>query len=331
MPARIVLLHGNDSVRSLAQLNSWKSQFRTKYPEAEMQIITGLSNASIEQLQGLFAASSMFSPQQMAIIHRPTATEKGVSRPVTKALIAWLSDRVNRVQEQGSTILVWEDLQLAASHPLLQWFAEREARGVTKIFVNTSPMNRTLCEKVVHGLKLMGYQVDSGFSRALDSQLQLVEKQQRTMLRIKSQDPIPRDERPWVIEQVLAQVPLLLKDDEMTVKSEHLTMLFGVNKDVATVFEVANALRDKRFPLAIQYIQTWDLDDISSVLALAAIIKRTGSGMRSLAALLGDLELILKNGLLPARMAAQLFVIQLARGNRTLVSSRVMWLASIHR
>jgi hypothetical protein len=333
MAARIILMHGNDSVKSLQQLAAWKQQFITKYPTADIQYISSPTAATAQAaFSGVVLGGSLFATQQLVVIQRPTANEKGNARSVTSALCVWLSSMVTAVADMGVTIIVWDDVLLSEMHPLRQWFVAREAAGIARIITSIAATSRTYIERLEQVLGERGIVFAPKTALAIDHLLQQSEKQQRLQLRLKSQDQLPRDERPWIMQQLIAQLPLMLQTGEVVIQPHHIKDLAAATQGQASIFEVANAIRDQRWEQAMTYLRTWqDSDDMSVVLALLAALSRGATGQRKLVTLLADVELVVKNSLLPPVWAVMLMVQQLSQGNAFLVRDRALWLAGVAR
>lgn len=327
------LFYGNDTAASAQAVAAWSRKFEEKYGDATRHVVTPDSGEihSFElALHDVLAAQSLFADQALIIVRRPTSFEKGRSQPFSKLL----AELVRKPLADGRTLVVWVDQDLAATHPLLKAFQKAEADGYARSYRHQTPDSRTLVKQAVAALE--GYRVDMDAELYLVSLLDAVAKEQRVRERLKGAEQPLRDERRWWLVNNLETAALaaekgLITKELLEVVTDKISAAYGP-------FELVNALEREDYRLARQMIKSWEQAGRSDeFFALFSVLQRfyhprNRQEGEVLAALLAEIELIIKNTGLPLPALADLFLMKFAhirkgRPYTPLVNPKRLWQA----
>lgn len=335
-PERIYLFHGSDALASSAGRLRWESAYRKKYAESSLHIVNAdeLNDHEFRaQITRAAEVQGLFAETVLLVIKRTCHKDKALAGALAKELISFLDQQLTR-NDENLTILIWEEKRLADEHALMKWFIKNQGKAAVKVF------------EVLSGAKLLDHQLASleitltpPVRQKVLAILQEREKMQRIQQRLKSQQLLQTDDRPWWLSMLLTNASLLSPDQEISV--ETLEQLLENEPMSVSVFECINAFERQQWDKLRGLLRQWELAeaDDSSYFSLYALLRRAVDRLPQALAyyaddLLAQIELASKNGILNHAELLDLFVLRLANFSgeqQPLLSEKTLWLAAIAR
>ncbi len=328
----IFLFHGNDSLASSKALRGWERLFTEKHGDVSKYRIESDEHDDLQfgrALEQAIMGQGLFSTKRFCIVKRPTALEKGNSRPYSAKLVAQLSQLV-AAHDADCTVVIWEDKALSDTHVITKWFVEHEATGSAKCMNHSVPHTRELVTQVQASLQQHNLALSKNGAQHLYQLLTQREKEQRLLGQLRSQESLSRDVRSWWVQQIVELLILLLPAPSI-VEAEDIDRVGESLQPQVSIFEVANAITGGGMALALQLLSQWETQQVedSQYFALISILRKQASTNKKLLRLLADAELLTKNGVVPLPLLLHLLVRRLNAGESELLPARTVWLSKL--
>lgn len=335
---RFFLFHGNDTLLSRKSLKQWEDLFAQKHADTtRYRIFTDDLNSAdfAARLNQVAHDQPLFEDASLCVIYRPTALEKNRTGVYTEAILKNMQSLLKR-EASSVTVLVWEARRLPEEHHLKKWFAEHEERGLAKVYEFTVPAHRQLMEEAEAYIAEAGCVLTPEGRKALDGMALGFDKEQKSKERLRAGDVLVVDHRRWWLFSLLDTALLATNNNQIT--HELLKQCNSVGDPAASPFEIVTALERKEWERARQLLRTWEQAgvDEGNYFALQAILRqRYRMHLPHVAAayalsLLGEMELLVKNGQLTPAWLMDIFIHRLQAGKESsLVPARKVWLETM--
>jgi DNA polymerase III delta subunit len=341
---RVYLFYGANSHASSLAIQRWRSLFLEKYGASTAYVIDAdelTPEQFVKQLQGFLGAQTLFSEPQLILIKRVTSGPKAATANTT-ALLKEL-ERVMAGLDDMTTIVIWEEHGLGATHPLFNQFRIWQDKGLVKVHHFPPPTRHGVPKLVNAYLRPYEQRLTVEGEGWLTEQYNRLGKQLRLVKKIKNNEELLDDDRLWWLYQV-AEIASLQGAREIGPKElakGHASVAESIG-----AFDIAQAVVDRRWKNARMLLGAFaqeaaNGDYFPLLAALRWQCSRSApSGSSALfryaLQLLGHVELLIKNHPVEAIWVFDLWLTRLEEWtpgveNDYLISPRKLWLAELAR
>jgi len=334
--ARIFLFHGNDAIMSRRSLQRWERAFIEKHDDVShhrISFYTGSLEVLQQAMEQIITEQSLFVNPALYVIYRPTAQEKG-KRGVYSEILLKVASQLLKQGRDDITLLIWEEKNLATDHIMTKWFQEHDLQGTAKQYEFTVPQHAELLHEAATYIEAEGYTLDTAAIRLLQSYLTQMDKEQRSVARLRSGDILAIDMRRSWLWNVLDSALLAAQGKVITVQDiEHCTDPIQAD---ATPFEVANAVEKQQWQRVRFLMSTWNEEnDMGPYFVLLGVLRQRyrthlpHSSAQYALDLLAEMEVLTKNGMSKMAWLFDVFTFRMEEAQQTepLLDPRMVWLS----
>jgi hypothetical protein len=313
-PNQIFLFHGSDTYRSHQETMLWRARYRQKYEgSAEYSIaVDDLSSDELaRQLEPLCLGATLFPTPALLVLSRPSAHAEKI-RAILKSI------------PETTFVLLWEPTLLDTDNTLITLAHQ------AKCF--TIPADAALVARLESGLEKEGITLTPEARGCALSMMRLELERQRSDARLRSGQILKSDERGWLVASLLARLSVLPGGSIDRDQFEHVTSADPLPSRIFALVDliVAGDTSGVRAILASWKQQSVDSGIYFSVLALLQRARMRNSP-RQVSALLAQVDLIIKNGLLDVDTCILAFTDALQSGKTEIMHDSLLWKVAVAR
>ncbi len=293
--ATVTLAYGADTYALVQLKKTWQAKFQEKYQDGAVESVSALNSEWLSQVAGAVGSFSLLTPAVAVVLDdAETLASKGVEDLV--ALTSKLGDDAH--------ILLLARRELDERSPLR---SKRGSAWVEKVF--HAPSARTLVARVSN--------LDEPAARRLEQYLRDLEVQERLELRLRTEQVLPVDNRPWFVAGLIQQF-----SDLTRVGVYDLEPLLG-ETTTQSLFPLVRAVAAGNWKEARRIHAAWGGEEVAPYFGLVALLWRdvTRAHVR---ALIAEFELHLRNVPVPACDLFTLMLCKAEAGESRLIDRSVL-------
>lgn len=341
---RIYLFHGSDSLASFKNLRKWIQLFMEKHPDGRVGILE-VDELELNDLVGRISenieVNTLFPSPKLLVIKRFLSRDKGKSLVYSKKLVEVLSGYLPGLDDD-TTILLWEERNIAVTHHFYKFISGLEASEKAKVYHFSVPDKNGVWRYAQEYLMASGYKMSLECRSWLTEQYGNLEQKQRQEAGLRYGDELKFDQRSWWLKQLLDGSIIYAKNHEILLK-ELQDLSVEINPQIQ-IFNVIKEIELRRWGAArALYNKLCEGGEEGELFAYFGALRwffnnqlksrGNGRGMAEYGQrLMGEIELISKNGLVPNEILIDLVInclenYDLSGQEKSLLDMRKVWLS----